>query len=135
MKAGRFILNSDLCTSRNSAEGKITLTIPNSVTAPAHSPNYTIATGVANVGDPSDSFNVFFTTDKYDYATPGPIAQLNPAGSSGLNGVFADVHKTGNQYKFKVDTGNSDQSVAQVYSGFGMTITAHIYTYKDPFSK
>ena len=134
MKPGRFILNSDYCTTRNVADGEIKGTIPNSYTTPAGSVNYVLNLGTATVGDPTDNVSIWYTSSKYNYATYGATAHLNPAGAQGLNGVSARVSKNGNVYTLKLIFGNQLPN-AQTYTGYGMTITAHIHTFKDPFSE
>lgn len=133
MKPARFILNSDYCTTRITGEGEIKGTVPNSYTTPSGSPNYKLTLGTINLGDKGDNCIIWMTSSLYNYATVGPNTVLEPAGASGLNGVTANVKKVGNTYTLFLQFGN--QQSASTYTGYGMTLTAHIRTFKDPFSE
>lgn len=133
MKSGRFILNSDFCTTRITGEYELSGTIPNSYTTPAHSPNYTITLGTVELGDNGDSFFIYYTSSIFNYATIGPIVNPKPSGATGLNGIAVYIVKNGNRYTMYLKFGN--QQNAETYKGFGMVITAHIKTFKDPFSE
>lgn len=129
MKVGRFILNSDFCTLRNSGYSEISGTIANSVTVPAGQIT-TTTLGTATVGENSDSFSVLFSSSAYNYSTPGPICDI----SNGSSTIVAQVIKTGNSYALKVIFNNENGSSSRTFSGFGQTLTAKIHTYKDPFT-
>ena len=133
MKPGRFILCSDFCTNREGSYAEIVGQIPNSYTTPAGQPNYTVLLGEITIGDAPDNVYVWFTSSKYNYATYGPLVSLSPAGATGLNGVAAYVKKNKNKYSLYVVYGNQMQ--AETYKGYGMTLTAHVQTYKDPFTE
>lgn len=133
MKPGRFILNSDFCTNRKNSLGEISAQIPDPYTTPASQPGYKLLLGEVTVGDSTDNVYVWFTSSRYNYATFGPLTSIAPAGATGLNGVSAFVTKKKNKYSLYLQFGNQMQ--AQTYRGYGMTLTAHIQTYKDPFSE
>lgn len=132
MKSGRFILNSDFCTTRVTGSKELVGTIPNSYTTPSGSPNFKMVLNTTTVGDAADNYSIYFTSSSYSYATPGPICTPKPSGSTGLNGITVAVSKKGNSYTLYIVFGN--QSSPETYTGFGMAITAHIKTYKNPFS-
>lgn len=145
MKPARFILNTDYTTSRNMEIYTPSLTIPDEI-------NYTIPYDatyiIGRVQIPkkskSNSFMAYFSSSRFDYDSYGTHGYTKPEGA-----VFSYVPTTGaivygDKLEMRVtDTG--DKLVFELYSissggatfsyeGYGQTITAHILTFKDPFS-
>jgi hypothetical protein len=140
MKPARFILNSDYCTVRNTGKGELSITIPNSIYLPAGTqPFHVIGTTSGRFGNPSDSYMIYYTSSLYNYSTPGPVCTIKPSGSSTTSGyndtVTASVRVSGDTFTLSVRTDNQLLNFAETYAGFGMTVTAHIITFKDPFSE
>lgn len=151
MKSARFILNSDYTTVRNTGVAEITLTIPDSFSPPYIDPQggtipyQTIASGTAEMGNASDSIFIYYTSSRYDYITTGWFGETKPDGArviSSVSGevdyhsVYIDVYVTGAHVEIKVRAmGPSSSNETLTYTGFGQTITAHILTFKDPFSE
>lgn len=145
MKPARFILNSDYTTVRETGHIEMSITIPNSFTAPP-SPSgdyYNIGTKTATIGDASDSFLVYFTSSRYDYKTFGFWCYTIPDGSKVHSDTYGDTHDdiycyvnvSGNTATFTVECLNHYPQGSVVYSGYGQTITAHVLTFKDSFTK
>ena len=151
MKPARFILNSDYTTVRNTGVTEITLTIPNSFSPPYIDPQggtipyQTIVSGSAEVGDASDSIYVYYTSSRFDYITTGWYGSTKPDGAKAVSSIYGeedyhdvyiDILKTGTHVEMKVTAmGPSNSNETLTYTGFGQTITAHILTFKDPFSE
>ena len=138
MKPARFILNSDYTTVRNTGSIDLSLTVPNSFTIPASSPNkYIISTTSAKVGSEGDSFGVRFSTSLGMSTDNTVYGYTKPAGAtttSNDDGVFFRVYKNGDTFTFSVGAYHITGTAA-TFNGYGQTITAHIYTFKDPFSE
>ena len=138
MKPARFILNSDYTTVRKTGSIDLSLTIPNSFTVAASAPqSYTVGTTSAAVGSPNDTFNIRFSsslgmsTDStvYGYTKPSGASTTSP-----YDWIYFRVYKNGSTFIFTI-TASHNTGTAATFSGYGQTITAHIDTFKDPFSE
>ena len=138
MKPARFILNSDYATVRSTGSKELSITVPNSITVPTGTAEYTIGSLSVNVGSSTDSFMVYFTSSLYDYACFGVSGSTKPSGASttytGTTQVFFGVTFNGSTATFKVTCGGN-VSTPTTWTGYGQTITAHIFTFKDPFTE
>lgn len=138
MKPARFILNSDYTTVRSTGETKMSITIPNSITVPINTSRYTIGQTTANIGNSADTFMVYYTSDAFPYTTLGWYGATKPDGASTTNPdpnyVSFSVTVSGNIATFEVYC-YGDDAAARTWTGYGQTITAHILTFKDPFSE
>lgn len=145
MKPARFILNTDYTTSRNMEIYTPSITIPDEFTYTIpFEETYIIGRIQIPKKSKSNSFSVYFSSSRFDYDSYGSWGNTKPEGA-----VFSYVPTTG-AYSYSdligmrvVDRG--DKLVFEVYSygsggatftyeGYGQTITAHILTFKDPFS-
>lgn len=139
MKPARFILNSDYNTVRNTGETKLTVTIPNSVIVPSYMTEYKFATTAANIGNPTDTFLVYFTSSAFPYSSLGSWGSTKPNGASVSPAYVSDemyfeVIINGTTATLNVWCwGNGENAIT--WNGYGQTLTAHILTFKDPFSE
>ena len=143
-KPARFILNSDYTTVRKTGEYEMSVTIPNDFTTPAnpHGEYYTIGQKTITIPNVSDTFFMFTTSSRYDYATPGWYGSTLPTGAT-VDGVFHYENKTiyfeisveGSTAKLIVECLNPMPEGTARWRGYGQTITAHILTFKDPFTE
>ena len=144
MKPARFIFNSDYTAIRNTGHIKLSITIPNDFTAPESQGGeyYIIGVTSAALGDPNDSFTVYFESDKYNYICPGVFGYTVPEGSYSHSDYYGDTHEDinlsltfpNNTARLEVYTLNPYPQGGLRFIGYGQTITAHILTFKDPFS-
>lgn len=137
MKPARFIFNSDYTNVRCTGQLQLSVTIPNDFTVPASVNEYTIGTTTAVLADGSDTLTAYYSSNKYDYTTPGFYCVTIPQGStttSEMDEVVCNVTVTGNVARLTVTCYNPLQESSVRFQGYGQTITAHIITYKDPFS-
>ena len=138
MKPARFILNSDFTTVRNTGSVDLSLTVPNNFTIPADAQNkYILGTISAKVGSAGDSFGVRFSTSLGMSTDNTVYGYTKPAGAtttSNDDGVFFRVYKNGDTFTFTIGAYHINGTAA-TFNGYGQTITAHIYTFKDPFSE
>lgn len=146
MKPARFILNSDYTTVRNTGHKEVSVTIPNDFTAP-YSPSgtrYIIGRVSVTLGDASDSFSIYYSSDKFNYISPSlDYGYTIPEGSKTHSDTYGDSHEdisfntkvNGNTATFEVSCLNPYPQGGLRFIGYGQTITAHILTFKDPFSK
>ena len=128
MKTGRFIIATDFCTSKISAQDSIRLTIPNSFPSGPQSP--VVFAASKNIGSMGESFRIWLESDLFDYGTGHPW-HMRFDGAQGLNGITIDVIRAGNTFTLRVHTGT--QASPDTYVGYGQTITAHIQTFVSPF--
>lgn len=135
MKPARFIFNSDLTTLRNTGHIQLSIIVPNSFTV--GSSERTIGTQTAKIGDPDNSFFVYFTSSLYDYVTTGffgysaPDNAYTTPSTNPKAEIYYDVTVSGDTATFRVTASNLNST----YTNYGQTITAHILTFKDPFSE
>lgn len=138
MKPARFILNSDYTTTRNTGETTLSITIPNSITVPIDVEKYTIGTTTAKIGNSADTFMIYFTSSAFPYNSPGSMGGTKPSGASttyaGTDYIFYNVSINGNTATLEVWCYGNIYT-ATSWNGYGQTITAHILTFKDPFSE
>lgn len=145
MKPARFIFNSDYSTVRNTGVTDLTVTIPDHFTIPV-SPSgayYIIGRTSAIIGNKEDSFAVYYESSKYDYITSGGFGYTIPDGAKAHSDIYGDskpdiifeVEITGNTATFRARCLNSYPQGDLTFTGYGQTITAHVYTFKDPFSE
>ena len=138
MKPARFIFNSDYTTVRCTGEVQLSVTIPNDFTVPPSVDEYTIGTTTAVLADESDTLMAYYSSSRYnDYTTPGFYCVTIPEGSSttsAIDEVVCMITVTGNVARLTVTCYNPLQESTVRFQGYGQTITAHIITYKDPFS-
>lgn len=138
MKPARFILNSDYATVRKTGEITMSITIPNSITVPEGVLDYIIGTETASVGNPADTFMVYFTSTAFPYSALGRWGYTKPDGASttyvGSDEIDFNLVINGSTATFKVWCNGEPYSTA-TWTGYGQTITAHILTFKDPFSE
>lgn len=151
MKPARFILNSDYTTVRNTGYKEMSVTIPDNFVAPyidphgqGRVPDYVIGRSSVTFGESTDCFYVYLTSSRYDYASSGTWGLTKPDGSSATSSIWGpedyavsiEVNVRGNVFELEVFcTSASVPENILTYSGFGQTITAHILTFKDPFSE
>lgn len=152
MKPARFILNSDYTTVRIREHKKIPITIPDYIeySQPTYDGRgHTLSQVTYTKANASDSVMIYFTSDRYDYAMPGEYGYTVPEGSSytiigsssapyvSSDQILFEVRQKGNVLTYRVvcpsEGGGSGLSFR--YQGYGQTITAHILSYKDPFSE
>lgn len=139
MKPARFILNTDYTTVVNTGHIELSITIPDDFYAPV-SPSgdyYTIGITSASIGDKEDSFSTYFTSSTLNYASLGNFGYIKPQGASTTSGtdeLYAEITITGNTATFKVYCLNTVPGGSAHFTGYGMKLTAHIITFKDPFS-
>lgn len=146
MKPARFILNSDYVTTRKTGEFSESVTIPNDFYTPSAEPGvdpeYVIAQKTITLPTDTDTFIMYFTSSAFDYAVFGWWTGTKPDGAY-VDGLFhetdiyvnVDLLCQGNVVTFKVFCSNPFPSGTAHYVGYGQTITAHILTFKDPFSE
>ena len=138
MKPARFILNSDFTTVRNTGKLDLKITIPNSFVVPADTTTYLIGRTTGQCGNASDSYYVVFESSLFQYVSVGNRGTTKPEGAGSSPAAYADpflyVKANGNTFTFEI-TVNAYSSSATTFTGYGQTITAHIYTFKDPFSE
>lgn len=143
MKPARFILNSDYTTMRNTGVKELSITIPNDFTIHAPTTSYVIGRTSTYLGDDTDSFDVYFSSDKFNYTCPGLEGYTAPDGSVSRSPAYGDSHEVvgffvtfnGNQVTLEAKAYNFNDFYDLRYIGYGQTITAHILTFKDPFSE
>lgn len=150
MKPARFIFNSDYCTVRKTGEIEMSITIPDYIdvpeTADRSSQPYVIGRVVKNIGDSKHTYTTYLTSSRFDYATMGWHGATKPDGATATSSIWGEetspvsiaLYITGNTAEFVVDYyRGADKSDGEslILRGFGQTITAHILTYKDPFSE
>lgn len=145
MKPARFIFNSDYVTSRITGEKKLEIVIPNDFTAPV-SPSgdyYTIGVTSTTLPNDTDTFSIYVSSSRYNYISPGgDFGYTLPEGSVSHSDIYGDSHQdiylgveiTGNTATFKAYTLNPYPAGGLRFTGYGQTVTAHILTFKDPFS-
>lgn len=137
MKPARFILNSDYTTVRNTGETKLSITIPNSITTPLGEGDYIIGQTTANIGSATDTFMIYFTSSAFPYSTLGRFGATKPNGAStthAIDEIYFGVKINGSIATFTVECARYDDETT-TWTGYGQTITAHILTFKDPFSE
>lgn len=128
MKPGRFIMNTDYCTPKISAQDTIELTIPSSFPA---GPNAPVVFSVSkNIGNKEDSYRAYIKSNLFDYATGFPCSIVFD-GAQGVNGITVHLLKAGSTFTLEVRAGT--QASSDTYVGYGQTITAHIQTFVSPF--
>ena len=142
MKPARFILNSDYTTDRITGKNDVSVTIPDQFTVPAYTyDSYLIGSASAKVGKAKNSFNVFFESSLFQYRSDSTlIGRTRPSGAHTSTGEYYEllwfyVSINGDTYTLKVYAPENPTSSAVTYYGYGQTITAHILTFKDPFSE
>lgn len=138
MKPARFILNSDYTTVRNTGETTLSITIPNEIIVPTDVFEYTIGQTTANVGSATDTFMTFFTSSAFPYSVLGIWGGTKPNGASttytGTDEISFRMTINGNVASFEAWC-NGNIYLPTTWTGYGQTITAHILTFKDPFSE
>lgn len=145
MKPARFIFSSDYSTVRNTGVTDLSVTIPNSFTIPV-SPTgayYIIGRTSAKIGNKEDSFMVYWSSDKYDYMTNGYFGYTLPDGAKAHSAAYGDsrpdvyieVDIQGDTATLTARCLNTYPEGSLTFTGYGQTITAHVYTFKDPFSE
>lgn len=141
MKPARFILNSDYTTLRNTGHGEVSVVIPNTITIPSSvsvGDSYLIGRSSVKVGSPSDSFSVVFSTSYYDYDSIGlwGMTRRNDATSSAGDYPLVVFYISVNGDEFILQAYVTKTATGtQTLSNYGLTLTAHIYTFKDPFTE
>lgn len=152
MKPARFIFNSDYATIRTREHKELSITIPNYIeySIPSYeSSEYKIGELTYTKANDDDFILVYFTSSKYDYMMFGRYGDTQPDGAtctvlgdpSGAwiynEDITFDVRQNGSQIKFRILclSKGGGSGVSFRYQGYGQTITAHILTFKDPFSE
>lgn len=130
MKSGRFIINSDYCTTRISSEDTISITIPDRFEAGPNSP--TVFRSSKVIGKKGESYRAYLTTNRFNYATGLPCP-MEIDGAQGLNGIDFLLDRNGNTFTLRVVAGT--QASSDTYIGYGQTVTAHIQTLVSPFQQ
>lgn len=152
MKPARFILNSDYTTIRITGRKELSITIPDLIeySKPQMDGGYIIGQLSYNKPDINDGVSVYFTSSRYNYAMPGMMGYTRTEGSTfetigdpTSSYTYSDLidytleQKSGGLLVFSAvcpsEGGGSGFSFR--YRGYGQTITAHIITFKDPFSE
>lgn len=145
MKPARFILNSDYATMRQTGSYEFTYTIPNEFTTPWHDASQdagkvVLATLTKEIGNPGDIYEVYASSDRYNYHTQGITLYVRPEGAYAHDGEYLDNYDAeiyfftyikGNRAELEIFVVNS--GIRTTYYGYGQTITIHIDTYKSPF--
>lgn len=133
-RVGRFILNTDYVAPRNDESGVMKLTIPNYFTSPPGSP-VVFSTSQKIGTSAGTAYRAYLTSTMFNYAgnLPFSISGNTPGGPQGLNGISINLRRSGNTFYLEVRSGT--QGSTETYTGFGQTITVHIQTFADPFSK
>lgn len=142
MKPARFIFNSDYTTARITSQKELSVTIPNDFTVHAPTERYVIGRTSTVLDNADDIYSVYYTSDKYNYMSPGLQCNTIPSGSVSRSPAYGDSHEAvmcdvtvaGNQVTLEVYCYNINTFYDLRYIGYGQTITAHILTFKDPFS-
>ena len=144
MKPARFILNSDYATTRKTGEFSESITIQNDFTVPAtvSDPTYVIGQKIITLPTGTDTFIMYFTSNEFDYAAFGWYCPTKPDGAY-VDGLFhytdqyisLDLLCNGSTITFKATCSNPFPSGTARFVGYGQTVTAHILTFKDPFSE
>lgn len=137
MKPARFILNSDYTTTRRGSHKTVSVTIPDLITVPYWEGEHTIATATVALDNDTDMFTTYFSSDKYNYISLGDYGATVPDGSSTtsvVEGVNFRLTIVGNIATLKATCINGMMEEDVTFTGYGQTITAHIFTFKDPFS-
>lgn len=151
MKPARFIFNSDYSTVRKTGEIEMSITIPDYIdvpeTADSSSKPYVIGRVVKNIGDSKHTYATYLTSSRYDYATMGWSGATKPDGATATSSIWGEetsdrisigLYIYGNTAEFVIDYPRGaykSEGESLILRGYGQTITAHILTYKDPFSE
>ena len=138
MKPARFIINSDYTTVRNTGYKEVSASIPNNFTVPAGSTEYVVAIASTTLNNETDCFSVYFTSSRYDYITLGYYGVTVPEGSyttSPIDEVYFRLDINGTTATLTISCINAFPEESSNYQGYGQTITAHILTFKDPFTE
>ena len=147
MKPARFILNSDYTTIRNTGNYEISYTIPNSFTTPEHDPQHdggkiVLTTISKEIGSPGDIYEVYASSDRYNYNTYGGTLYVRPEGAVAHDGEYIDDYDApiyfftfikGNRMELEVFVVNNGNRTT--YDGYAQTVTIHVNTFKSPFSE
>jgi hypothetical protein len=146
-------MNSDYAMVRLREHKELSLSIPDNIeySKPydGDSPGYTLGTVSFVKANADDSVMVYFTSSRYDYSMIGRMGETVPEGSSFT--MIGDptstvtygpqigfmVRQTGNTIKFEAwcPSMGGGPGVSFRYQGYAQTITAHVLTFKDPFSE
>ena len=146
MKPARFILNTDYTTPRNTAIYEPEIIIPNDISYSSvpYGSVYTIGRVRLNKKNSDDSFLVYYSSSKYNYDSYGFNGDTKPEGATFTYTPSTGAYSTSDVITMRViDKGSyiefeviatSSGGASFRYRGYGQTITAHILTFKDPFS-
>lgn len=146
MKSSRFILNSDFATTKNDAEGKVMLSIPDEVLIYANQPNKVYSAEVEIGASQSAGIRTYLTTTRSESkgAIVGstfflfmPIEDCSYGEKSYYQGqVYGSIYRSGKKIRIEVTfpTGGSTESSDYIkYYGRNQILTLYVQTFIDPF--
>lgn len=132
MKACRFIMNTDYAMSQNDTEFDLSINIPSSWTQPHGTAAVVEFKAEKTIeGSSSRDFRCYLTSTAFNFAIVNAQEAYLQFGN---DLITIQIARSKNKYTLKA-FGGKDPYYDKTYSGTGQTITAHIQTFKDPFSE
>ncbi len=132
-RPSRFIINSDMATTKKLGERTLTITLPDSRFVPQDADAYVTAT--ADISEfKSASYRVMLKSSKYSYASP-LTSFIIPCQQDGYgSGLPGSIYRTGNTLEMRIQF-PSAYGQDTTWTGMGQTITANVEFFEDPFEQ